>query len=141
MKRNTSSTVMTIANKLVGRGYRRRIAMLKAWIIVKAERLSVRVAGVTFNKRQNTLAALEGKPAVIKLVHEADNAFDNSAVSVWVKAQGTNGYYRIGYLPKLVAATIAPLLDKGRDLNPAAFTVTGSSKEGFNLGARFSLAV
>lgn len=45
MKNNTCSTVMTIANKLVGRGYRRRLAMLKAWIIVKAERLSVRVAG------------------------------------------------------------------------------------------------
>ena len=141
MKTNTFSTVMTIANKLVGKGYSRRLAMLKAWIIVKAQRLSVRVAGVTFNNRQQLLAALSGRQAVVKLARESDNSNDINAVSVWVFADGTRGYYKIGYLPKLVAATIAPLLDKGRDLKPAAFTVTGNSKEGFNLGARFSLAV
>ena len=48
MTRNAKSRVMTIANKLVGKGYSRRLAMVKAWIIAKAERLSVRVAGTSF---------------------------------------------------------------------------------------------
>lgn len=142
MKKNTMRTrLMTIANKLVGKGYNRSKAMLKAWALVKAERLSVRVAGVTFNRRQETLAALDGKPAVVKLVHESENAHDRNAVSVWVFAEGTRGYYRIGYLPKLVAALIAPLLDKGEDLKPKNMIVTGSRSQGYNLGARISLAV
>ena len=139
--RTMKSRLMTIANKLVGKGYDRSKAMLKAWALVKAEKLSVRVAGVTFNGRQETLAALDGKPAVVKLVHETDNAFDRNAVSVWVFAEGTRGYYRIGYLPKLVAALIAPLLDKGEDLKPKNMIVTGSRAEGYSLGARIGLTV
>ena len=139
--RTMKSRLMTIANKLVGKGYNRSKAMLKAWALVKAEKLSVRVAGVTFNQRQEILAALDGRKATVKLVHETENAFDKSAVSVWVFAEGTRGYYRIGYLPKLVAATIAPLLDKGENLKPNGFTVTGSRTNGYNLGARIGLTV
>ena len=141
MKKTTLSRLMTIANKLVGKGYNRSKAMLKAWALVKAENLSVRIAGVTFNRRQETLAAIDGKPAFIKLRHEKENTYDANAVSVWVFAEGTRGYYRIGYLPKLVAAVIAPLLDKGEDLKPAKMTVTGSRTNGYTLGARVSLTV
>lgn len=44
MTKTTKSRLMTIANKLVGKGYNRRTAMLKAWVIAKAERLSVRIS-------------------------------------------------------------------------------------------------
>lgn len=141
MTKTTRSRLMTIANKLVGKGYSRRFAMVKAWVIVKAERLSVRVAVVTFEQRQQILAALEGRQAVIKLRREADNAYDNNAVSVWVFAEGTKGYYKIGYLPKIVAVCIAPLLDKGEELKLDDFRVIGSQTAGYNLGARFNLAV
>lgn len=141
MTRNSKSRVMTIANKLVGKGYSRRLAMVKAWIIAKAERLSVRVAGTSFGERQNILKAIDGKPAQIKLKHEDDNLADRNAVSVWVFAEGTRGYYKVGYLPKLVAAVIAPLIDKGIDLNPDSFHVTGAFRAGFSLGARLQLAV
>ena len=55
MTKTTKSRLMTIANKLVGKGYNRRTAMLKAWVIAKAERLSVRIAGTSFNRRQSVL--------------------------------------------------------------------------------------
>ena len=137
--KTTRSRVMTMANKLVKKGYGRRLAMLKAWIIVKAEKLSVRVAGVTFGQRQQILAAVDGKQAFVKLRREDDNLFDASAVSVWVFAEGTRGYYKIGYLPKVVAAVIAPLLDKGEALGADCFRVTSSQREGFSLGARFAI--
>lgn len=139
--KTTRSRVTTMANRLVKRGYGRRLAMIKAWIIVKAEKLSVRVSGVTFGQRQQILAALDGRQAFVKLRREDDNLFDASAVSVWVFAEGTRGYYKIGYLPKVVAAVIAPLLDKGEALGADCFRVTGSQREGFTLGARFNIAV
>lgn len=141
MTNTMRSRLMTIANKLVGKGYGRRLAMIKAWVIVKAEKLSVRVAGVTFGQRQQILAALDGRQAVIKLRRESDNLYDSNAVSVWVFAEGTTGYYKIGYLPKIVAVCIAPLLDKGADLKLDGFHVTGSQTAGFNLGARFDVTV
>ncbi|MGN0594830.1 MAG: HIRAN domain-containing protein [Hominimerdicola sp.] len=141
MTRNAKSRVMTIANKLVGKGYSRCLAMVKAWIIAKAERLSVRVAGTSFNHRQSVLKAIDGKPAQIKLKHETDNLVDKNAVSVWVFAEGTRGYYRIGYLPKAVAYVVAPLLDKGESLTLNGVSITGGCRAGFNLGARLQLAV
>lgn len=62
MKRNFRSKVMTIANSLVKKGYSRSAATVKAWVIVKTERFSVRVAGVSFNQRQQVLAAISGRP-------------------------------------------------------------------------------
>ena len=134
--------VMQMANALVKKGYCRRLAMLKAWIIIKAEKLSVRVAGVTFKQRQQMLAALDGRQALfIKLRREDDNLFDCNAVSVWVFAEGTRGFFKIGYLPKIVAAVIAPLLDKGENIGADSFRVTASQREGFSLGARFNIVV
>lgn len=141
MTRNAKSRVMTIANRLVGKGYSRRVAMFKAWILAKAENLSTRIAGTSFGSRQNVLKAIEGKPAQIKLVHEADNTADCNAVSVWVFAEGTRGYYRIGYLPKAVAYVVAPLLDRGEQLKLNSVAVTGGHKAGFSYGARLQLAV
>ena len=145
--KTTRSRVMTIANRLVKRGFGRRLAMLKAWIIVKAERLGVRVAGVTtadtvaVGKRQDILAAVDGRPAVVKVKRESDNLFDPNAVSVWVFAEGTRGYYKIGYLPKNVAALIAPIMDKGAEIKADQFHVTGALREGFTLGAHFAIGL
>lgn len=135
------SKVMMIANKLVGKGYSRSVAMLKAWIIAKAERLSVRITGTSFNSRQHTLKAIEGKPDTIKLVHESENPADKNAISVWAFAEGTRGYYRIGYLPKAVAYVLAPLMDKGNNFTLDTLKVTGGCREGFSYGARLNIAI
>ena len=46
------SKVMTIANHLVKQGYNRAYAMVKAWALVKLSGVTVKVAGVTYGKRQ-----------------------------------------------------------------------------------------
>ena len=141
MTKTTKSRLMTIANKLVGKGYNRRTAMLKAWVIAKAERLSVRIAGTSFNRRQSVLKAMESKPAVLKLKHESTNAADHNAVSLWAFPEGARGFYRIGYLPKAVAYVIAPLLDKGETLSLDRLNIIDTNIAGFKLGARLMLAV
>ena len=61
------SKVMTIANKLVGKGYNRLMAMIKAWILAKAQGLNIRVSGVTFDDRQEVLQYISKcNPAHIK---------------------------------------------------------------------------
>lgn len=141
MTKTTKSRLMTIANKLVGKGYNRRTAMLKAWVIAKAERLSVRIAGTSFNRRQSVLKAMESKPAVLKLKHESTNVADRNAVSLWAFPEGARGFYRIGYLPKAVAYVIDPLLDKGETLSLDRLNIIDTNIAGFKLGARLMLAV
>lgn len=51
-----------------------------------------------------------GRPA--RLVREPDNPVDALAVAVWLTA-GDGPAWRIGYLDRLVAARLAPRLDRG----------------------------
>lgn len=117
MTKTTKSRLMTIANKLVGKGYNRRTAMLKAWVIAKAERLSVRIAGTSFNRRQSVLKAMESKPAVLKLKHESTNAADRNAVSLWAFPEGARA------LPNWLSTEIcrlcySPSAGQGRNSQP-----------------------
>ena len=47
----TRSKVMTIANHLVKQGLTRSMAMLKAWVIVKANALRIKVKGTSRRPR------------------------------------------------------------------------------------------
>ena len=66
--------------------YSRSVAMVKAWVIAKAESLKTRVAGVTKLFRQEALQAIEKAiPANvgITLKHEQFNRYDSNAVAVY----------------------------------------------------------
>jgi len=68
----------------------------------------VRVAGVTYNNRQNVLAQMTGnEPCMI--VPEPENLHDKNALGVWVALKGER--FHVGYVPREVAAEIAPLLE------------------------------
>jgi hypothetical protein len=45
----------------------------------------------------------------VALVREPANQYDHNAVSVWDEAKTV----QLGYLPRAIAATFAPLLDSG----------------------------
>ena len=65
--------VMQIANRLVKRGQVRACAMETAWRLVKAHALSTRVAGTSFDNRQNVLELMaKYNPAdvTVKLVRD-----------------------------------------------------------------------
>ena len=137
----TRSKVMTIANRLVKQGMTRSLATVKAWIIVKANALRTKVKGTS--RRQDALEKLAGvNPADIsvKLKREPHNAHDSNAVAVYA-ALRDNRVFFIGYLPKAVAAVLAPLMDKDSKPNTKAFRVTGGFNPYVNYGAALAIAV
>ena len=137
----TRSKVMTIANRLVKQGLTRSMATLKAWIIVKANALRTKVRGTS--RRQNALEKLAGvNPADIsvKLKREPRNSHDSNAVAVYA-ALRDNRVFFIGYLPKAVAAVLAPLMDKHAEPNTKAFRVTGRFNPYVYYGATLAITI
>lgn len=138
MLKEMRSKVMQIANRLVKLGQVRACAMEAAWKIVKSNGLSTRVAGTTFDNRQNVLALIaKYNPADVdvQLVREPSNAFDSNAVAVTVSVKDKVRAV-IGYLPKRVAAVISALMDKGFEVPSDTLSIVGGYDEYTNYGAR-----
>jgi hypothetical protein len=96
MKTNTRSNVTTIANNLVKQGYNRSKAMVKAWVLVKLESVSVRVAGVTFGKRQQAIKNLTKyrmSDIKIQLIRDYKNPHDTDAVAVVATVKDKGSYH------------------------------------------------
>ncbi len=137
------SKVMTIANRLHKTGMSRTTATVKAWIIAKAEALTTRVTGVSYENRQKALKAISKyKPSEISITlkREPHNHYDRNAVAVYATLPN-RVCYCIGYLPKAVAFVVAPLIDKGRIPQDKGFYVVGGFAEYISYGARLNLAV
>ena len=136
MKNATKSKVMTIANRLVAQGYNRPHAMVKAWALAKLPRLETKVMGVTYGNRQKAIERLTRyapEAISIRLERERDNTHDRNAVAVWAAVEG-KGSYHMGYLPRALAAFIAPLLDAGKAVGAAFREVRGGGDPWMNLG-------
>lgn len=74
--------------------------------------ISFRAAGVTFENRQGLLCHLEKCPkanARILLFREPGNKHDANAIKI-LAATGAKRF-QVGYVPKDVAAILAPLMD------------------------------
>lgn len=101
----------------------------------------VRVAGVTFEGRQDILRELTGNEPV-GLQPEPENQYDPDAVAVYVTFKGE--VLKIGYVPKQIAKIIAPLLE-GEAVMCRSLQITGgfqtSSGDEANFGARFVVDV
>lgn len=70
--------------------------------------LNVRVAGVSYEGRQAKIALLEtGDPC--RIVPEPNNPHDPNALAVHVAHGGA--VWHVGYIPRDVAAEIAPVID------------------------------
>ena len=146
-RRNTMrakhSKVMTIANRLVTQGCNRANAMVKAWILVKMPLVESRGAGVTFGNRQKAVERLSKYSAediTIRLVREQDNAVDKNAVAVYAEVRG-RGSYCMGYLPKALAAFIAPLLDSRNPVAAFFREIRGMCQPYMNYGLRIEVRI
>lgn len=136
MERTKNSKVMTIANRLTKAGMSRSRATIRAWILVKLERVETKVAGVTFGRRQEALEHLQQyspDKISLELVREHDNPVDRAAVAVWAAVEG-RGRYCVGYLARPVAAFVAPLMDAGKAVRGIFREVRGRYREYMNLG-------
>ena len=141
MKNAVKSKVMTIANRLVSQGYNRPHAMVKAWALVKLPKLETKVMGVTYGNRQKAiehLARYAPQAVSIRLEREAGNGHDRNAVAVWAAVEG-KGAYHMGYLPRALAAFIAPLLDAGKAVTALFREVRGGYEPWMNLGLRLEV--
>lgn len=137
------SKVMTIANKLVKNGYNRSNAMVKAWVLVKMPLVESKVMGVTYGNRQKALEHLlkyDSQSIVVSLYRDKANTYDKNAIAVIVSAGNSKGYC-IGYLPKALAAFIAPLMDTRKAVTGKFKEIRGQYEPYMNLGMVIQLAI
>lgn len=83
---------MTIANRLVKQGLTRSLAMIKAWIIVKADALRTKVKGTS--RRQDALeklAMVNPADISVKLKRDLRNVHESNAVAVYATLRGNTG--------------------------------------------------
>ena len=124
---DTKSKVCLISNRLSKQGVNRSEAFRKAWATVKAasfDGLEVKAAGVTIGNRQTALEHLtryEPEQISVSLDREPANEFDQNAITVTVTVQN-KGSFLVGYIPRILAAILAPLIDAHK-------TVTATFKE------------
>ena len=135
--------VMQIANRLVGRGYIRANAMQTAWKLIKSHAVSTKVAGTSFDNRQNVLSLLakyDPADVSVKLVRDRFNAFDSNAVAVTAAVKGKVSAV-IGYLSKAVASVLAVLMDKGLRIVSDTLSIVGGYSGHENYGARIIVKI
>lgn len=85
--------------------------------------IKTRVAGVTFENRDGTprqpFIRHVRKDDRLVLTREPDNEFDPNAIKVfWEDPEG--GVHQLGYVPRTLAAVLAPLADEGAVLTALA---------------------
>lgn len=83
------------------------------------ETYEIAVAGVTFEGRQDLLTALHreqerGVRLAGGLLREPDNRHDPKAIRVMVRT-AAGGWRHVGYVPRDLAAKLAPRLDAGEE--------------------------
>ena len=137
------SKVTTIANRLVGQGWNRREAMIKAWEIVKAREIDSKVSGISLPNRQRAaerLTRYAPESVRISLRRDKGNEYDNNAVAVMASVNGSNAY-QMGYLPRGLAMYIAPLMDAGKAVAATFKQVTGKYQSWHNYGLNVNVSV
>jgi single-stranded-DNA-specific exonuclease len=104
--------------------------------LAQASRFHTKVVGVTFDGRQDLVATL-GCGDALRVEREPRNTHDPNAVAV-LTADGR----RLGYLKRLVAAALAPQMDRGAAYTACVENVTGSpDDEGRSLGVNILVAL
>jgi len=137
------SKVMNMGNRLAPRmGGDRRAAFVKAWAICKAGGLELAVKGVSFGNRQEALKRLTAyAPDQVRavLVPEPMNPVDHTAVAVMVGVQNGRGLYRLGYVPRDMAAVVTAMGVKLPALRVVSGTRRWAGKTTY--GARVALGM
>ena len=137
------SKVCIIANRLIKQGKTKSAAFIRAWQIVKAETLNIKIAGVTFGNRQTAIANLKKydvENISINLEREKENEHDNNAIAV-IATVRDKGSYTIGYIPKTLSTIIAPLIDYGKAVTAQFKEVIGKYQAYHNYGLAVSVSI
>lgn len=93
-------------------------------------------AGVTFNNRQKMLGYLIKHPdAKIVLCREPDNKHDKNAIKILAK---TDRRVNVGYVPKILAEKLAPLMDSKTFIHIDQFQIIGSYHSNYGMKLKAS---
>ena len=137
------SKVCIAANNLVKTGMPRPEAFRRAWSIVKAATVETKVSGVTAGNRQTALEHLtkyDSDLINIGLERDRANEYDVNAIAVVAAVQG-KGSYTVGYLPRLLAASIAALMDAGNAIRATFKEVRGKYHSWHNYGLSIGVSL
>lgn len=127
--------VMTLAHCMrKGKKWSMSEALRWAWKMVK-HRITTKVAGVSFGKRQEAIKRLcnyAPRRVVFTLRREEENPYDENAIAVDVTVIG-KGTFHMGYLPKDIAQILTPLLDKNHLPSITNWETLGEGTKGIKL--------
>lgn len=128
------SIICRTANVLHKAGYSRSNAFVIAWAMEKG--MTTKVKGVSKENRQTALQHLlryAPQDVSIRLDREPENLYDQDAIAVVAAVRG-RGAYKMGYLPRPVAAVLAPLMDAGKAVHSGFQGVRGGYLPGMSYG-------
>lgn len=134
--------VCILANKLHGAGMAMSEAFKKAWHRVRET--TFRVAGVMADNRQGRISYLRQFPLddlQAGLRREENNPYDSNAIQILIRIKSLNKYAVMGYIPRVIAEQIAPLMDRGVKFGANLLQITGGYSYKENLGLLVSVAV
>ncbi len=94
-----------------------------------APRFHTKIAGVSFEGRQDIIAGLRAD-AALELRREPDNPHDHNAIAVHY------GNLRLGFFNKKLAAHLAPLIDAGARYRAHVASLTGGPAAAFGAPAK-----
>lgn len=134
--------VCTIANSLHKSGYCASEAFKIAWHRVRETRF--RAVGVTAENRQNRLAYLQGfdpDDLAVGFKREPGNQYDSNAIQILVMIKSLRRYTVIGYVPRVIAAQMAAVMDKGVKVGAKLLGIIGGYSYKENLGLLINMAI
>ena len=135
--------VCVMANELKKLGYSLSQAFKKAWAQVK-NTMKVRVAGTTFENRQERLQLLRQfhqNDLTVTLEREPDNEFDNNAIQIIVHIKPISCRTVIGYLPKELARELSKVIDIGIQVKASLIQIIGGYSYKEMLGALIDIRI
>ncbi len=106
--------------------------------------MTIRVAGTTFENRQERLAFLKQfKPEdlTVTLEREPDNRFDSCAIRIVVHIKPIRRKTVIGYVPQGLAREFSEVLDMGIQVKATLLRIIGGYAYKESLGALINIAI
>jgi len=102
--------------------------------VADAESFHTKLAGVSFEGRQDVVARLE-PGTVLRVQRQPDNVYDRNAIALLDPAGD-----QVGFFNKRLAAALAPVIDKGAAYEVSVTEVTGGGEAGESRGVNVLVA-
>lgn len=135
--------VCAMANELRKAGDSLSRAFRKAWKWIKLS-MTIRVAGTTFENRQERLQFLKQfqiDNLRVTLERENNSKYDSSAIQIVVHILSIRKKTVIGYVPKTLAKELLKIMEMGLPVEARMMQIIGGYSYKKNLGALINVAV